>query len=324
MESHKSDALNTIESLIADNQLASENVDSAMKHLGATSDDSDVLGFLHSGLRWVASVFIGVSIIFFVAANWQAFNQTVKFALIQTPLIASIIVYVVFKKDMVKKGALLVSFLTIGASFALFGQTYQTGADPWQLFFNWALLSLPLVLISQTSVLYVLWAVVANVALATYADLWLKSEYSILYNILLNTLFLAAWEWKTKHSRWISNRWPVVLLTGYLTYLFVLGFCYGLWWGESIAKLNLVISVIGAGCCYYYYRYRQTHILVLVFLGIGSIVCANAFFIKIFEKGFDTGLFLLCFFLTIGMGYLIAKHLKKIAGETKQLEATDE
>ena len=39
--------------------------------------------------------------------------------------------------------ALLV-FLITGGLFASIGQTYQTGADPWQLFALWAALGLPL------------------------------------------------------------------------------------------------------------------------------------------------------------------------------------
>ena len=38
----------------------------------------------------------------------------------------------------------LLAMLGMGALFAYFGQTYQTGADPWQLFALWAALSLPL------------------------------------------------------------------------------------------------------------------------------------------------------------------------------------
>ncbi len=41
------------------------------------------------------------------------------------------------------KAALLLATLLLGVFLALFGQTYQTGADPWQLFANWALLILP-------------------------------------------------------------------------------------------------------------------------------------------------------------------------------------
>jgi uncharacterized membrane protein len=55
----------------------------------------------------------------------------------------------------------LVVLLATGALFAYFGQTYQTGADPWQLFALWALLTLALCLGLRSDVLWVPWVLVA-------------------------------------------------------------------------------------------------------------------------------------------------------------------
>jgi uncharacterized membrane protein len=44
---------------------------------------------------------------------------------------------------MVSKLTRLMTCLGLGVLLALFGQTYQTGVDPWETFFNWALLMLP-------------------------------------------------------------------------------------------------------------------------------------------------------------------------------------
>ena len=52
-------------------------------------------------------------------------------------------------KPIFAKGCLTIAVLSVGALMALFGQTYQTGADPWQLFFNWAVVIIPFVLISR-------------------------------------------------------------------------------------------------------------------------------------------------------------------------------
>ena len=63
--------------------------------------------------------------------------------------------------------------LGIGALFAYFGQTYQTGADPWQLFALWAVLALPLCLGARSDVLWAPWAlvVVTAISLWTHAHL---------------------------------------------------------------------------------------------------------------------------------------------------------
>ena len=52
----------------------------------------------------------------------------------------------------VGRGAVFLAFIATGALLALFGQTYQTGADVYELFLTWALLGLPLVVAAQWSV----------------------------------------------------------------------------------------------------------------------------------------------------------------------------
>jgi uncharacterized membrane protein len=66
----------------------------------------------------------------------------------------------------------LLALLAIGGLFAYFGQTYQTGADPWQLFALWAALALPLCLGARSDALWAPWAVVV----ATAITLWLHAH----------------------------------------------------------------------------------------------------------------------------------------------------
>jgi uncharacterized membrane protein len=67
---------------------------------------------------------------------------------------------------------LLIAMLAIGGLFAYFGQTYQTGADPWQLFAVWAVLALPLCLVARSDVLWTPWMLV----LATGITLWMQAH----------------------------------------------------------------------------------------------------------------------------------------------------
>ena len=63
---------------------------------------------------------------------------------------------------------LLSAMILVGGLMALFGQTYQTGADPWQLFFNWALLVFPWVLISRFHVMWLVWLGLLNLSVHQY------------------------------------------------------------------------------------------------------------------------------------------------------------
>jgi uncharacterized membrane protein len=66
----------------------------------------------------------------------------------------------------------LLSLLGIGALLAFIGQTYQTGADPWQLFALWALLGLAIVLAVRHDIVWAPWAAVAMTGVA----LWLSTH----------------------------------------------------------------------------------------------------------------------------------------------------
>ncbi|MGV2436535.1 MAG UNVERIFIED_CONTAM: hypothetical protein LVT10_17915 [Anaerolineae bacterium] len=63
---------------------------------------------------------------------------------------------------------MLASALLIGTAMGVIGQAYQTGADSYQLFTNWALLIIGWVLISRWNILYLLWIILLNISIITY------------------------------------------------------------------------------------------------------------------------------------------------------------
>jgi uncharacterized membrane protein len=66
----------------------------------------------------------------------------------------------------------LLALLAIGGLFAYFGQTYQTGADPWQLFAIWAALALPFCIAARSDVLWAPWALIVM----TGISLWVHAH----------------------------------------------------------------------------------------------------------------------------------------------------
>jgi uncharacterized membrane protein len=107
--------------------------------------------------------------IFFVAANWQAFGVTGRFVLLQSAF-AIAIGLAIWRAPPARSGhmALVVAMMLVGAMFALFGQTYQTGADVYELFLIWALFALPFAIVAQNGVHWALWWCILNVALALF------------------------------------------------------------------------------------------------------------------------------------------------------------
>ena len=113
-------------------------------------------------------------------------------------------------------GALLaLAGILLGALLALLGQTYQTGADTWELFAWWAVLLLPWALAAASQAVWLLWTLVVNVAMV----LWLGERVFSWWGLLgatylpalivagLNLAMLAGWELA-------ARRWRASTLVG--------------------------------------------------------------------------------------------------------------
>src|SRR5450830_282972 len=126
--------------------------------------------WLPRGVAVLGAALLGMGLIFWVAANWEELGRMGRFALLQGVLAAACVGVFVVPKARVP--LLLLALLSIGGLFAYFGQTYQTGADTWQLFAVWAVLALPLCLVARSDVLWTPWMLV----LASAAALWMQAQ----------------------------------------------------------------------------------------------------------------------------------------------------
>jgi uncharacterized membrane protein len=120
---------------------------------------------------------LGAGILFFVAANWQDYGVIGRFALLQGALLACVGV-ALWRPMRYGPSALILATLLTGASLALFGQTYQTGADVHELFFTWALLALPFALAGRSGALWAVWWGVLNAGLALLCG-WLAPDHFV-------------------------------------------------------------------------------------------------------------------------------------------------
>jgi len=118
----------------------------------------------------LAAALGGLGVVFWIAANWQTLGRFGRFALLEGFVLAMCVG--ALWKPAARAPLGLVALLAIGALFAYFGQTYQTGADPWQLFAVWALLSLPLCIAARSDVLWAPWAIVVM----TGISLWVQAH----------------------------------------------------------------------------------------------------------------------------------------------------
>lgn len=118
------------------------------------------------GVAVLAAALGGLGVVMWVAANWDDFGRMGRFAILQG-LVAATLLGAAASRALRAPLALL-GLLGTGALFAYFGQTYQTGADPWQLFALWAALALPLCLAVRSEVTWLPWTVVATTGVALW------------------------------------------------------------------------------------------------------------------------------------------------------------
>lgn len=110
---------------------------------------------LNQGLLLVAALLLAGGLIFWIAANWQEQTRMFKLGLIEAALALSVVAAAALPRARVP--ALLAANLVLGGLLAFVGQTYQTGADAWQLFAAWATLSLVWTGLARSDVLWTLW-----------------------------------------------------------------------------------------------------------------------------------------------------------------------
>lgn len=128
--------------------------------------------WLPRGVALLAAALVGLGLVLWVAANWDALGRVAQFALLQGAVLAGCMgaLAIPGSRSAPRQAAALLALLAIGGLLAYFGQTYQTGADPWQLFAWWGLLALPLALALRSDALWTPWALVAMAAVALWAQ----------------------------------------------------------------------------------------------------------------------------------------------------------
>ncbi|MDX8395648.1 MAG: DUF2157 domain-containing protein [Mariprofundaceae bacterium] len=311
--------------LIENDSIPQENIEQALLVSEVAPHRNTWFHFVDQMMLWLGTLSLAFAVLFFIAYNWSELGRFVKFGLVEALLTLSIAAYWRWGGDTLPgKASLLIGTLLLGALLALYGQTYQTGADTWQLFFNWALLIIPWVIISRFSVIWVLWLALINLSIVLYFQasvnvLWLvfASDSSVLWSLFtLNTLVLVVWEIQQQHRLWMQNVWAVRLIAV----------------GSSIPITWLVLSAIfksdtmyfiqngsiwcvWLGALYLFYRTKKPNLFMLAGGCLSAIIVLIVFFSKHFLAFNHMGGFLFIALLTIVLGASAAKWLKNIHQE---------
>lgn len=166
---HSAPKRDELDRIAAHHSLGEAGVSTMLEIAGARPHRNATLGFLANVARIGGVLSLAAGVVFFVAANWSRIAVFGRFALLEVLLLAFVAVALAKPPPrFVGRAAVLLAFVATGALFALFGQTYQTGADVYELFLTWALLGLPFAIAAQWGVVSAAWVLVFDTALLLF------------------------------------------------------------------------------------------------------------------------------------------------------------
>ena len=296
-----------------------------MSSEGVLPDSKRWSAFIENLLTWLGMLALGFAVLFFIAYNWQAMGRFAKFGLLEMAVIASLLVYWRIDADkLTARLSLLLASLFVGVLLAFYGQTYQTGADTWQLFANWALLILPWVLLARFATLWLLWLVLLNLSIVLYFtirpglfglmfDSTAQSFWQIFF---INTLAWIGWEVLAQRIVWLAVRWAIRLIAIASGSAISTLCLIAIFDDYQLASWVILAYLAWLGAVYFVYRTRIHDLFMLAGLCLSLIVVVTAWFGHVLREGSEpVGGFMLLTILVTGMASLATIWLKKLHRE---------
>ncbi len=298
-------------------------IDEALRLANVTPNGASWLVFLDRLLLWLGGLGVAAAGLFFIAYNWVDLDRFSKFGLVELLMILAIVFY--WRADehsVAAKVSLLVASVFFGVLLALFGQTYQTGADPWQLFFFWAVLITPWAIIGRFPALWIVWLALLNIALALYCStfrgtlvqfdtdmeqLWLA--------FACNSLALAAWEYGATTHRWMAQAWASRLIACASGIPITILISYSLMEFRQTSLFSGPAWIAWLAIMFVVYRRIKPDLFMLAGCCLSIIAVVFSFAIKMMiDHSMLEGLLLLAL-ATVAMGAGAGLWLKKIHRE---------
>jgi uncharacterized membrane protein len=322
MDSHRNELINLIES----NVVTDENLEQAVILANIIPNSSRWLTFLNQLCLWTGSIALGLSVLFFIAFNWLEFGRFAKFTLVEVSLVGAVISYLVLKKEsLFAKASITVAAIFVGVLLALFGQTYQTGADPWQLFFIWACLILPWTMTARFSGLWLISIILINVAFILYIDahnglffLHYVQDIILWGLFAINFVSLIVWQLASVKCQWLqdgfSTRFIAVTVAILITILAIISVSEG----NMLSNLAVPMWAIYMGLGYWVYRVKSVELFMLAIGCLSGIMLIATLFINLLFNGSEIiSAFLLLALIIVGLGACSAWWLNSVQKSTK-------
>lgn len=299
----------------------------ALRASGITPSRAGWLRFFDLLTLWLGVVFCAAAVIFFFAYNWQAMGRYLRFGLVELLLAGAVAAALRIGSDrLAGKAALLLAGMLTGALLALVGQTYQTGADPWELFAVWALAILPWVALARFAAYWLFWLGLLNLAATLYyrtfgglLGLVFTTEAMLWTLFALNLAALAAWEIAVARGiAWLDESWAVRVLSLAAGAMITLLVIWAIFERDALRLITATVYLAWAAAIYANYRHRRIDLFNLAGLVLSVIAVVTALLVKALSLGgSDAGSFLLVSMVIIGLSAAGGIWLRKIAQQAR-------
>ena len=262
-------------------------------------------------------IFLIAGVTSFTAYNWENMSNIEKLAVPSVLIVVGLVAYLFLKKEIYKNLAIFFSSFMIGTLFAVYGQVYQTGADVWILFRNWAIfLIIPMVATGYYSVM-TLFSIIVAIATSFYLDLYLSGAIIPFLSSLIFGIILIVYPFLQKSFKFKFNN---------VFYNTMIGIFYICFMASGSIAINeddygfiamiLYLAFVGAVYLIAYGQLKKITVKVLSITALG--VFGVAFIIKMVENLFFTDLtayILLSLLVIIGTIAGVVKSVSKLENE---------
>lgn len=306
----------------ASGQLQADKLEQALAVTNSMPSAAQNLVFFSRVVLVFAVLLLCSGVIFFFAYNWDDLSRYNKFALAQGAFIVSLLPLLkVNLQQPAGQAAMFAASLLVGALLALVGQSYQSGADTYQLFLVWALLITPWVLLARMPALWLLLLILLNISLVlALSALSIRHLFAPFSNLgwsffALNSAAAGLWMLTTQRlpaTRLL--RWGERAVSLYsLLIITVLAIGYVNSWSNSDEQTLPVWAAFSA-LWLYLYRLRQLDLMMLSALVMAAIVLTVATLAHAFSGIFpNDGMYFLLALLVTGLSSAAAVWLRKLS-----------
>lgn len=283
----------------------------------------------------LGAIFLLAGVIFFFAWNWKELSPSVRFAVLGGSVVLGTAgALIAGIRSRIGQWLLVAASVFTGVLVAVYGQVYQTGADAFEVFALWAGLIFGWVLVGRFAPLWLLWLVVLQTALATWAGQVLVPAGAagwpamnlVLGLLLLGCLGLREWLEAGERFDWLRGEWiRVVLVAGAVVWLTAVpwGMIFESRWGVkdhlSVRVIGLLIWVVAVtGGAFFFTRIRPSLTSVGICVLSAAVILVSWLGEAIVENDADSaGTWLVFGILVIvafsGVAAIIAKAGRMIA-----------